>query len=80
MCIKMQTAECAMLLECAHANKYKDDYFGVLGYLFVLESFTLGRSTPAPTPASGNKAQVGQAVSLGLGSRSSKGSSIKAGP
>ena len=41
-----------MLLECAHANKYKDDYFGVLGYFSVLESFTLGRSPPAPTPAS----------------------------
>ena len=52
MCIKMHTAECAMLRECAHANKYKDDYFVGLGYVVVLESFTLGRSPPTPTPAS----------------------------
>ena len=58
-----------MLRECAHANKYKDDYFVGLGYVVVLESFTLGRSPPTPTPRL-----------LGVGSRSSKGSSIKAGP
>ena len=52
MCIKMQTAECAMLRECAHANKYKDDYFAGLGYVVVLESFTLGRSPLLLPPCS----------------------------
>jgi len=50
MCIKMQTAECAMLRECARI-------------LYI------GAQPPYSYPRL-----------LGVGSRSSKGSSIKAGP